>query len=60
MKRTVDKNRFFWRGIALLSTVWMTAACTEDEHDEPTYEDTNRGWPSFASKALGDFFASLP
>ena len=28
-------------------------------HDEPTYEDTNHGWPSFASEALADFFKGL-
>lgn len=30
------------------------------EHDEPTYEDTNHGWPSFASQAIADFLFSLP
>lgn len=29
------------------------------EHSEPTYEDTNHGWPSFASAAIAEFFASL-
>ena len=29
------------------------------QHGEPTYEDTNHGWPSFASEALAAFFASL-
>jgi len=30
------------------------------EHDEPTYDDTNHGWPSFASHTIADFFFSLP
>ncbi len=30
------------------------------EHAEPTYEDTNHGWPSFASRAVGEFLFSLP
>jgi polyhydroxybutyrate depolymerase len=30
------------------------------EHDEPTYDDTNHGWPSFASHAIGEFLFSLP
>ena len=30
------------------------------EHDEPTYENTNHGWPSFASRAVGEFLFSLP
>lgn len=34
------------------------------EHSEPTYSDdngpTNHGWPSFASRAIGRFFDSLP
>lgn len=36
------------------------------EHDEPTYVDeetgqtTNHGWPSFASRAIAQFFNSLP
>jgi endoglucanase len=25
------------------------------EHDEPTYDDTNHGWPSFASRAVARF-----
>jgi polyhydroxybutyrate depolymerase len=29
------------------------------EHSEPTYEDTNHGWPSFASRAVGEFLFSL-
>ncbi len=29
------------------------------DHDEPTYQDTNHGWPSFASAAVAAFFASL-
>jgi poly(3-hydroxybutyrate) depolymerase len=29
------------------------------EHDEPTYQDTNHGWPSFASRALGQFLFAL-
>ncbi len=30
------------------------------EHNEPTYENTNHGWPSFASRAVADFLFSLP
>lgn len=36
------------------------------QHTEPTYTDantgqtTNHGWPSFASRAINDFFFSLP
>ena len=29
------------------------------DHDEPTYQDTNHGWPSFASAAIASFFESL-
>jgi polyhydroxybutyrate depolymerase len=29
------------------------------EHDEPTYQNTNHGWPSFASRALGQFLFAL-
>lgn len=29
------------------------------EHSEPTYQDTNHGWPSFASRALGQFLFAL-
>ena len=29
------------------------------EHGEPTYEDTNHGWPSFASAEIARFFATL-
>lgn len=29
------------------------------EHNEPTYQDTNHGWPSFASQAMSDFLFSL-
>jgi polyhydroxybutyrate depolymerase len=29
------------------------------EHDEATYEDTNHGWPSFASAEIARFFATL-
>jgi polyhydroxybutyrate depolymerase len=29
------------------------------EHDEPTYQDTNHGWPSFASRAIGQFLFAL-
>jgi poly(3-hydroxybutyrate) depolymerase len=28
-------------------------------HDEPTYENTNHGWPSFASKVINLFFKEL-
>lgn len=30
------------------------------EHDEPTYDDTNHGWPSFASHTIAEFLFSLP
>ncbi len=30
------------------------------EHDEPTYDDTNHGWPSFASHTIAKFLFSLP
>lgn len=30
------------------------------EHAEPPYDNTNHGWPSFASRALGQFLFSLP
>ncbi len=29
------------------------------QHDEPTYQNTNHGWPSFASRALGQFLFAL-
>jgi polyhydroxybutyrate depolymerase len=29
------------------------------EHNEPTYQDTNHGWPSFASRAIGQFLFAL-
>lgn len=29
------------------------------QHDEPTYGNTNHGWPSFASRAIATFFDSL-
>jgi hypothetical protein len=29
------------------------------EHAEPTYQDTNHGWPSFASAEIARFFGSL-
>jgi len=29
------------------------------EHNEPTYQDTNHGWPSFASQAIGRFLFGL-
>lgn len=29
------------------------------EHGEPTYQDTNHGWPSFASGEIARFFESL-
>jgi polyhydroxybutyrate depolymerase len=34
-------------------TVWCS-------HNDPEYSGTNHGWPCFATKAMGDFFASLP
>jgi poly(3-hydroxybutyrate) depolymerase len=30
------------------------------EHTEPTYDNTNHGWPSFASEAIAELFWSLP
>ncbi len=29
------------------------------QHDEPTYQNTNHGWPSFASQAIATFFATI-
>jgi len=29
------------------------------EHGEPTYQDTNHGWPSFASSEIARFFGTL-
>jgi polyhydroxybutyrate depolymerase len=29
------------------------------EHGEPTYQDTNHGWPSFASREIARFFGTL-
>src|SRR5688572_30815354 len=29
------------------------------QHDEPTYQNTNHGWPSFASKAIATFFDTI-
>lgn len=29
------------------------------QHDEPTYENTNHGWPSFASQAIATFFDTI-
>jgi predicted esterase len=29
-------------------------------HDDPSYANTNHGWPCFASQAMFDFFQSLP
>jgi polyhydroxybutyrate depolymerase len=34
-------------------TVWCS-------HNDPAYSNTNHGWPCFATKAMYDFFASLP
>jgi len=34
-------------------TVWCS-------HNDPSYSGTNHGWPCFATKAMYDFFASLP
>ena len=34
-------------------TVWCS-------HNDPNYSNTNHGWPCFATKAMYDFFASLP
>lgn len=34
-------------------TVWCS-------HDDPQYGTTNHGWPCFATKAMYDFFASMP
>jgi polyhydroxybutyrate depolymerase len=30
------------------------------EHNEATYDNTNHGWPSFASRAISQFLFSLP
>lgn len=29
------------------------------EHNEPTYQDTNHGWPSFASRSIAEFLFAL-
>ena len=29
------------------------------QHDEPTYDNTNHGWPSFASEAIATFFDTI-
>jgi polyhydroxybutyrate depolymerase len=29
------------------------------QHDEPTYDNTNHGWPSFASQAIATFFDTI-
>jgi polyhydroxybutyrate depolymerase len=29
------------------------------QHDEPTYDNTNHGWPSFASQAIATFFETI-
>jgi poly(3-hydroxybutyrate) depolymerase len=29
-------------------------------HDDPSYSNTNHGWPCFASRAMFDFFQGLP
>jgi polyhydroxybutyrate depolymerase len=34
-------------------TIWCS-------HDDPQYSNTNHGWPCFATKAMLDFFTSLP
>jgi len=34
-------------------TVWCS-------HNDPQYSNTNHGWPCFATKAMYDFFQSLP
>jgi polyhydroxybutyrate depolymerase len=34
-------------------TIWCS-------HDDPAYSNTNHGWPCFATKAMHDFFTSLP
>jgi polyhydroxybutyrate depolymerase len=34
-------------------TVWCS-------HNDPAYSNTSHGWPCFATKAMYDFFASLP
>jgi polyhydroxybutyrate depolymerase len=34
-------------------TIWCA-------HNDPAYSNTNHGWPCFATKAMYDFFASLP
>jgi hypothetical protein len=40
-------------GGCTLPTIWCS-------HDDPSYSGTSHGWPCFASKAMGDFFAGLP
>jgi len=34
-------------------TIWCS-------HNDPAYSNTNHGWPCFATKAMYDFFASVP
>jgi polyhydroxybutyrate depolymerase len=34
-------------------TIWCS-------HNDPNYSSTNHGWPCFATKAMYDFFGSLP
>jgi polyhydroxybutyrate depolymerase len=40
------------------------AGCSEPtiwcSHNDPNYSSTNHGWPCFATKAMFDFFGSLP
>jgi hypothetical protein len=37
----------------MVPTIWCS-------HNDPSYSNTNHGWPCFATKAMYDFFASLP
>jgi len=49
----VEPCRSYANCEAGLPVAWCT-------HDEPTYDDTNHGWPSFASRAIADFLFALP
>ncbi len=37
----------------VVPTIWCS-------HNDPSYSNTNHGWPCFATKAMYEFFASLP
>jgi polyhydroxybutyrate depolymerase len=49
---TVDPGCVGYQGCAA-PTVWCA-------HNDPAYSNTSHGWPCFATKAMYDFFASLP